>query len=186
VKGTSCSLGAVSIWLQNVTLPTSVYDPSLFAANPGYATSVADLNLLTYLVEHQDGREGNFLISKNAADLRVFAIDNGISFGAVVHNFFVPNWDVIRVPAFSRASIERLRRVDRADLDRLGVLVELHADANGMLVPAPPGPNRDPEHGARVGPGWLQLGLTRSEIDHLEERLRELLARIDRGELAQF
>ena len=36
----------------------------------------------------------------------------------------------------------------------------------------PPGPNRDPESGARVAEGWLQLGLTRSELEGLEARLK--------------
>jgi hypothetical protein len=67
-------------------------------------------NLLTYLVEHEDGRAGNVLVSKAPEDRRVFAIDNGIAFGAIVKNWFVPNWNVIRHPAVPHLEIDRLRR----------------------------------------------------------------------------
>ena len=49
---------------------------------PQYAANVGRFNLLTYLVEHEDGRAGNILVSKAPEDRRVFAIDNGIAFDA--------------------------------------------------------------------------------------------------------
>ena len=55
-----------------------------------------------------------------------------------------------------------------------------------LLERVTPGPNRDPARGARVAPGWLQLGLTRAELDALEARLQALLARVDRGDLPVF
>jgi hypothetical protein len=137
-------------------------------------------------VKHEDGRVGNLLVSTDPQDRRVFAVDNGIAFDALVHNWFVPNWNVIRVPALPHREVERLRNVDRSQIDRLGVLVEMRAGSDGMLVPVTPGPNADPDRGARVGTGWLQLGLTRSELDALEARLHNLLARVDRGELPLF
>jgi hypothetical protein len=186
LAGTRCTLGVLSIWLEQVTVPERVYDPAGFASDPSYATHVGRFNLLTYLVEHEDGRAGNVLVSQEAEGRRVFAVDNGISFGATVKNWFVPNWNVIRVPAVPKTAIDRLRRVDRGQIDRLGVLAELRADADGMLTSVEPGPNADPERGSRVAPGWLQLGLTRVELDALEARLRALLARVDRGELPVF
>jgi hypothetical protein len=179
-------LGVFSIWLEQVTVPAQVLEPERFASDPAYATHVARFNLLTYLIEHQDGRDGNILVSKEPAGRRVFAVDNGIAFDALVRNWFVPNWDVIRVPAVPKSTIERLRGVDRAQLDRLGVLIELRADANGMLESVTPGPTRDPEHGARAAQGSLQLGLTRGELDELAARLASLLARVDHGELPAF
>jgi len=186
LAGSNCVLGVLSVWLDHLEVPAEVFEAKRFASDPRYATSVGYFNLLTYLVQHQDGRGGNILASTDPDAPRTFAVDNGIAFGALVHNWFVPNWDVIRVPALPHTAIARLRQVGRREIDRLGVLVELHTDANGMLVVVPPGPNRDPKHGARLSPGQLQLGLTRSELDALESRLRTLLARVDRGELPLF
>jgi hypothetical protein len=186
LAGTSCVLGVLSVWMEDVTVPQHVYDATRFSSDPLYATYVARFNLLTYLIEHRDGRSGNFLISKEADDPRLFAVDNGISFDAVIQNWFVANWDTLRVPALPKDAIERLRQIDRSRIDQLGVLLEMQQDAQGMLKVVPPQPNRDPRHGARVYGGGIQFGLTRSEIDHVEERLRALLARVDRGELPLF
>lgn len=186
MPGASCVLGVLSVWLDQVTVPEPVLEPERFASDAQYAANMGRFNLFTYLVEHEDGRAGNFLVSKTPEDRRIFAIDNGIAFGAVVKNWFVPNWNVIRVPAVPHLEIERLRRIDRSTIDRLGVVAEMKADANGILQTVPPGPNRDPEKGPRVSDGWVQLGLTRSELDRVEKRLRELLARVDRGELREF
>jgi len=186
LAGTRCVLGVLSVWLEQVTVPESVFEAPRFASDAQYAANLGRFNLLTYLVEHEDGRSGNILVSKAPEDRRVFAIDNGIAFGAIVKNWFVPNWNVIRIPALPHIEIDRLRRVDRNQIDRLGVVTELRADSNGMLEVVPPGPNRDPERGSRVATGWVQLGLTRSELDGVEARLQALLARIDRGELPLF
>ena len=186
MPGASCVLGVLSVWLEQLTVPEHVFEPAQFASDARYATNLGRFNLLTYLVEHEDGRAGNVLVSKTPEDRRVFAIDNGIAFGATIKNWFVPNWNVIRVPAVPHLEIERLRRIGRSEIDRLGVVSELRADSNGMLAVVTPGPNRDPEKGTRVAPGWLQLGLTRSELDGVEARLKELLRRVDRGELPVF
>jgi hypothetical protein len=186
LAGASCVLGVLSVWLDEVSIPDEIFDAQRFASDPRYAASVGRFNLLTYLVDHRDGRKGNFLASTAPDDPRFFAIDNGIAFNAVVDNVFARNWDVFRVPALPHTEIARLRRVGRSEIDRLGVLVELRANADGMLEVVPPGPARDPESGALAVPGRVQLGLTRSELDSLETRLRTLLDRVDRGELPLF
>ncbi len=186
LAGTRCVLGVLSVWLDEVSIPDEIFEAKRFASDPRYAASVGRLNLLTYLVNHRDGRAGNFLASTAPNDPRFFAIDNGISFDTLIDNFLVRNWDVIRVPALPHTAIARLRRVGRSEIDRLGVLVELRANADAMLEIVPPGPPRDPESGALNSPGRLQLGLTRSELDTLETRLRTLLDRVDRGELPLF
>ena len=186
LPGTNCTLGVLSVWMDQVTVPESVFEAARFASDAQYATNIGRFNLLTYLIEHEDGRAGNILVSKVPEDRRVYAVDNGIAFDALVKNWFVANWNVIRIPALPHLEIERLRQVERSQIDRLGVVAELRADPNGMLESVPPGPNHDPESGTRVSAGWLQLGLTRSELDALEARLRALLARVDRGELPLF
>jgi hypothetical protein len=186
LPGIRCVLGMLALWLEQVTIPDDIFDAKRFAADPRYATSVGRLNLLTYLVEHTDGREGNFLASTVADDPRYFSIDNGITFGTFLSNWFVPNWNVIRVPALPHIEIERLRKVERSQIDRLGALAEMQANTDGVLVSVPPVMNRDPDRGTQVTPDRLQLGLTRSELDAIETRLRTLLERVDRGELPVF
>jgi beta-lactamase class A len=184
LPGTACVLGVAVLWMRDVAAPARLHDPERFARDPRYARHLADLNLLTYLIDHRDGRRGNFLISTDPADPRVFAVDNGISFDPFPWNFLVRNWHRIRVPWLRRAPIERLRAIGPAELRDLGTLLEMRADARGILRPVrPPGPNTAPSTGARVAPGWVQLGLTGGEIDDLAARVARLLERVDAGEL---
>jgi hypothetical protein len=184
VKGTSCVLGLVAAWLKNVKDPEVIYDPERFAKNRTYAASVADFNLLTYLIEHRDGRGGNILVSDDGE--RIWSVDNGIAFGNLVWNYFVTNWDVIRVPALRKASVDRLRRVTKADLDALLVVRELRADRRGVLQPVKPGAAFDPSSSARVRGTQVQLGLSRPEVDAVGDRLRALLEHVDAGEIKTF
>jgi hypothetical protein len=186
MPGARCVLGVLAVWIDPVTVPEPVFEPERFASDALYATRFGRFNLFTYLVEHEDGRSGNFLVSKPPDDFHIFAIDNGIAFGAIVKNWFVLNWNVIRIPAIPHLEIERLRRIGKKEIDQLGVVAEMKADSNGILQAVPPGPNRDPRHGTRVAEGWVQLGLTHDELEGLEERIEDLLERVDEGELPQF
>jgi hypothetical protein len=106
-------------------------------------------------------------VSKDEERRQVFSIDNGESFGSFPYNFFVQNWDVIIVPALRQDSIDRLRQLQRQDLDFLGVVVQLEKDENGILMPVPAGENLDPRKSVRVHGGTVQLGLTRTEIGNV-------------------
>jgi hypothetical protein len=183
LRDTRCALGTLVVWLDHVTVPDVLYDAERFRTDPLYARRLADFNLLTYLIEHEDGRRGNFLVSEDEADRRVFSIDNGVAFGARVKNIFVHNWNRIRVAALRPASVERLRRVGDDRLGALGVLAELRADPAGVLRAVPCGANPAPDVGARVAPGWLQLGLTTGEIEALRRRRDHLLADVDAGRI---
>lgn len=185
LEGTRCVLGALSAWLERVEQPRDAFDRERFVRDPAYANRFADLNLLLYLVDHRDARGNNFLMSTVPGDPRVYSVDNGIAFGGVLYNFFTAHLNEIRVP-LSRAAIDRLRRVSRRDLDRLGVLGEMVEDDTGTLRHVVPGPNLDPEAGVRRTPAGIQFGLTRAEIDAVVERLRALLARIDAGDVQLF
>lgn len=186
VAGTRCVMGALGVWLEAVTVPDTLYDPDRFQADPLYARHLADFNLLTHLIDHEDGRDGNFLVSELDEERRVFSVDNGVAFGALMRNFLVRNWHEIRVPALRKQTIERLRAVGAEEYERLGVLVELKADRMGVLRPVPPGENTAPKKGARVRPGWIQLGLEKDEIKAVRKRVDRLLERVDEGELATF
>jgi hypothetical protein len=187
VEGTSCVLGLVAGWLQHVKPVDVIYDPDRFTTDRRYAEHLADFNLLTYLIEHRDARSSNILVSEDPREGRTYSVDNGIAFGNLVWNYFVPNWDVLRVPALRRTSIDRLRRIGPADVDALLVVLELRRNAKGLLVAVkPPGAPLDPSSGARVRDGRVQLGLSRSEADAVGARLKDLLARVDAGEVKTF
>jgi hypothetical protein len=109
-----------------------------------------------------------------------------VAFGAWVKNYWVPNWNKIRVAALRKESIDRLRQIKESQLEALGVLSEHRAGKDGVLRPVPFSANSDPSHGSRVAEGWLQLGLTEDEIEGIEERLEELLEAVDSGEQAVF
>jgi hypothetical protein len=187
IPETSCVLLVVAMWLRDVTVPAVVLDRDRFLTEPSYAYYLANLNVFTYLIEHQDGREGNLLVSKD--DRRqVFAIDNGVAFGQPwpYYNWFVPNWNVIRVPAVRKETIDRLRGLDREDLDGLLVVAQLEPDDQGVLQLVQPGPPIDADEGASRRGTTVQLGLTEDEIDDVWERIEELIEDVDEGALPVF
>ena len=186
LEGSTCVLGAMEVWVHDVHIPEKIYDPKLFARDPVYARHMADMNLVTYLIKHSDGRSNNFLLGNDPENRRVFSIDNGISFGAPVHNFFVKNWDTIRVPALRKESVDRLRAASPEDFEELAVVVEMKLGADGVWRNAPKTTRRNPKDGAFLEDGMLQLGLTRSEIEALIERRKDLLERVDEGEQKTF
>lgn len=183
LPGTRCVYGVLSVWLQDVEQPKKVLDADRFRDDVRYAFHLANMNLLCYLINHQDGRKSNYLVSNNPDNPRVFSVDNGLAFGVWLRNYFIPHWNRIRVPALPRQSVERLRQVQRSDLEQLGVLAQMRADGQGDLHHVAAGPNLNPERGNRLGPGRLQIGLTRKEILKIEKRIRKLLAKVDAGKV---
>jgi len=186
IRGTQCVLGFGSVWLEDVFAPDPLYEAERFATDPVYATHFADCNLLTCLIEHRDGRRVNFLATKREEGRRIFTVDNGITFGALVYDFFVRNWDQIRVPKLPKRSIDRLRRISATDISALAVLVEMRADEAGVLRPVRGESAMNLRRGVRVARGRVQLGLTAREIDGVARRLRHLLERVDAGEVPVF
>jgi hypothetical protein len=186
VDGTNCVLFVLSAWLENVTVPDELYDAERFRTDAPYAYHLANFNTLAVLIDHRDGRAGNFLVSKDDEDRRVYAVDNGISFNAWIWNYFVTNWEDMRVPAVPKTTIDRLRRLRDEDYERLGVLVEMRLDENGIFRQVPPGPNLDPGKGAQLRDGIVQFGLTRLEIHEVRDNVEDLLEDVDEGEIAVF
>lgn len=186
VEGMRCVLGVFEVWLSDVHHPDAIYDAALFASDPVYARHMADMNLLTYLIEHEDGRASNFFLGNDPANRRVFSVDNGISFGAPIHNFLVKNWNQIRVPALREASLARLRALPEDAFDGFAVVAEMKRDDAGVLRPVARQASREPEKGISLELGALQLGLTREEIGALTDRRKELLERVEAGEVETF
>ena len=186
VHGVSCELGILSLWLSNLNLPDPLFDSKRFAHDSVYAHYIANFNLLTYLIRHRDGRAGNFLIANDPDRPITYSIDNGVAFSGLFYNWFVPNWDRIRVPAIRRNSIKRLRALQPSDFQALGVVAQLEIDKQGIARSVPVGENLDSRHGARRRGRVIQFGLTRREIESLKERIEDLLQKVDDDKITLF
>jgi hypothetical protein len=177
-------LVVLQVWLQGVT-SRGIWDERRLNADTVYARHLANTNILTHLINHGDANTGNFLISIDTDNPRVFAVDNGIAFSAQ------PNpdgheWRDLRVRRLPHGTVERLRAIRREDLHALlGVVLQLER-RNGELVLVEPGPNLAPRRPVRRHGNIIQLGLTASEIDGVERRLVALLRDVDRGSIKTF
>lgn len=185
-EGAACVLGEAEVWLDDVHVPERIYDEKRFGRDPVYAGHVADMNLVTYLIGHRDGRSNNFLMSNDPGNRRVFSIDNGISFDPMIFNYFVRNWHEIRVAALRRAPLERLRALPPAALDRLLVVAEMERGEDGIFRHTEPTAPRAPSEGIAFDGRALQLGLSRDEIRRVRERIDALLEAVDSGAQKTF
>ena len=170
-------------------MPDTLFDEERFLSDPVYAWYLGNFNILTYLINQRDGRTGNFLVSKDDSRRMVFAIDNGVTFGANVYNWFFPwtySWTKIKVPALPRQSVDRLRKLQREDLDVLLVINQMEANEKGILRLVPLGPPIDPDEGVTVRGTTVQLGLTRSETDDVWDRITGLIEAVDSGKMPVF
>ena len=188
LEGTRCVFGLVAYWLENVT-PEAALDLERFETDPAYRHNLAHLNILTYLIDQRDSRKANFLVSTDPDRPRVFVIDNGLAFGGFKNPFaygpFMKDWGKLQVPRLPSASVDRLRKLTRSELDGLLVVAQFE-NRDGVLVEVPPGRPLDDEKEFRFQDGIAQLGLNREQIDAMEERVRKLLERVDTGEIQLF
>jgi hypothetical protein len=181
---TNSVVTVIQYWLPSVT-QDSVFDLKRFDRDTAYARHLANLNLFTHLVKHNDANIGNVLLSSNPINPRLFAVDNGLAFGREESDRGVV-WRELRVPSVSAATIERLRKITRADLERtLAVLAEYEI-REGRLVPVEKSPNFNRGQGVRRKDNRVQFGLTRLELDGVADRLESLLKRADSGRLKTF
>jgi hypothetical protein len=189
VPNTNCVLADVTIWMENVTVPDELYEEERFLNDLNYAYHLANFNIFAYLINLRDNRTGNVLVSKDDNNRRVFAVDNGVSFGTIWYNWIYPptySWREISVPALPKKSIDRLRKLRRKDIDFLMVASQLEADADGMLQTVQPGAPIDPNRGVRHEGTTVQFGLTAGEVEDIWERIEALIERVDAGEIALF
>jgi hypothetical protein len=177
-------LVALQYWMSGVR-PNAIWSSPRFRADTAYARRFANFNILTYLIRHRDTNEGNYLISNDTTNPRVFAVDNGVAFDSRDSNRG-DEWRFIRVNSLPRAAIDRLAQVTPEALDSaLAVLVEFEI-RDSTLIPVEPGPNIDPENGVRISGSRLQLGLTRGEIRNVANRLRSLIREANDGRYRIF
>jgi len=182
-RETVSTLILLQYWLMQVT-PEGVWDKGRLERDSVYARHIGNLNILTYLIRHNDANEGNFLISSHEANPRVFSVDNGLSFRSQASDRGYA-WRNLRVERLPRATVERLRAITPERLQALAVLVQFEHQGL-MLAPAAAGANLDPGKGVRAQDGMVQLGLTEREIRDVEARLRSLLADVDQGKIKLF
>jgi len=179
-RGSDEVLVVLQYWLQEVRVVADVYDPALFAADPGYARHVGHLNVFTFLIEHGDANLGNFLTSRAERSPRVFSVDNGVSF-AFNESDRSDVWKQLRVDGLPADTVARLRGITRDDLHRrLGVLAQWHLQ-DGRWIAVPSGENIGPQRGIRQKDGVVQVGLTRSEVEQVGRRIAQLLKQVDGG-----
>jgi hypothetical protein len=179
-----CVLVTLQSWLWGVT-DENVFDRDRFERDTLYARHFANTNVLTYLIEHKDANVGNLLVAEDSTLGRVYAVDNGVSFESQESNRG-SEWRRLRVDRIPLSTVERLREVELEDLtDRLAVLVQ-YEEREGQLALVEPGAPLDANDRVRVEDGVIQLGLTRGEIEGVHARIRDLLERVDEGDLETF
>lgn len=184
IRGTSSVLFLLSYWVQDVTNRDPL-DDARFERDTLYARHWGNLNILTHLIDHKDANIGNILISVDTANPRAFAVDNDVAFRSSVSDQGA-DWRRLHIDRLPHATIERLRRVTRQQLDvTLGVVAEFEI-LDGYLHPTDPGENLDAGRGVRKTDDRVQLGLTAREIEDIERRIERLLERVDQGDLETF
>jgi hypothetical protein len=182
-SGTEAVVVLMQYWLSNVT-GEAVYDKNRLKSDSVYARHLADMNVLTYLVRHADAGPGNLLISTVEGNPRLFAVDNGVTFGEISNR--PDDWRNLRCSRLPRGTVEKLRAISEEGLHRaLGVVVQFEV-GDGQLVQVEPTENLDPGDGVRYEGGVIQLGLTSGEIRGVHGRLLDLLKDIDEGKYEIF
>jgi hypothetical protein len=182
--GTASVLVVLQYWLSNVT-QSGVYDQVRLRADDEYARHFGNLNTLTYLIRHSDSNAGNVLISQDSLRPRLFSVDNGVAFASPESDRGTA-WRALRVERLPQKTVDRLRRIQRADLERaLGVVSQFEV-RQGELVAVPPSANLARGRGIRRRGEVVQLGLTATEINQIHSRLQRLLQQVDSGRLQTF
>lgn len=181
---TTSVLVVLQYWLAQVT-GKDVHNEKRFDTDEKYARHLANTNLFSYLVRHSDSNFGNFLISTDSTNPRVFAVDNGVAFSSLESDRG-KEWQHLRVKRLPAGTIERLRKITRQDLDNaLGVIAQFEIQGK-ELIPVPATANINPGRGVRKQDNLVQLGLTNREINELEDRINWVLKKVDDGSFKTF
>ena len=200
IDGIDCVLGFVSYWLESVRTASSArqdgllsgtgesfWDAKLFEKDPMYRSSAAKTNLLTYVIRHGDPHNAQFLLEQTPQGLRTYVVDNSIGFRSIKNPiyFIREDWSKIRVPRLPQRAVERLRALTDEDFAGLATVTELERQGRQLVRVATPAAVTSDEsamswHGSR-----LRIGLTRGEIELVQSRIRDLLARPDLAQLVE-
>ncbi len=185
--GTACAFGVLAAWIDNV-VEMPALDAARFESDLDYRNTMANLNLLTYLIDHRDTRPANFIFSKDPMRPRALSIDNGLAFSGLVNPrvLFLHEWRHLLVPKLPREKVDRLRGLRRKDLDRLRNVTQMNL-RNGHLYPTVCDDQLIEGKGlVRLAGNTLQLGLEEKEIDGIEQRINKLLGDVDAGNVELY
>ena len=149
-------------WLQNVTNPPDILDMNKFDTDAVYARHIGQLNVFTYLIEHRDSNQGNFLISKAEQGPRYLSIDHGVAFASLDSDRGT-DWLELRVDRLPKDTIERVRALTRMSSRRSSACSASGA-ARWSLRSGPLTANMGPTAACGSRDGVVQMGLTREEI----------------------
>ena len=184
-RDTESALVVVQYWVWNVQ-PEGIWDEDRFESDTAYARHVANFDIFTHLIRHNDSNLGNYLISTDSTSPRVFSIDNGVAFDAQESDRGF-KWRGIRVERLPRKTVERLRELTLEELqEALGVLAQFELQPGGQFARVAPTDNLDPGDGIRRSSTVIQIGLEDDEIEDIHERIQDLLEEVDEGEYELF
>jgi hypothetical protein len=183
-ENTSSVFCTLQYWLNNVS-QERVYDKKRFESDTVYAKHFANFNILTYLIQHSDSNEGNALISSDPLNPRVFAVDNGVSFGDM-YGRRGHKWRNLRVNRLPGKTVERLRNITHDNMKQVLDVLAQYTIVAGQLLPSDIEEPFDLSEGIRRANDMIQLGLTEKEISDTYNRLQKLLKNIDAEELTLF
>jgi hypothetical protein len=181
-------LGALTFWIDGVThlerFEGGLWDRRRFESNASYARSFSDLCLFLYLIGHGDANYAdNFLAREPGLD-RLYSIDNGRAFDGVP--FYTdegdPDWapfarlapGKLVAPWFARETLERVRQLDRAALDRALRVVAAIDLASGRVGEVSRDGMTKRGRGLWRGGDWVVWGIGDEGIAGVERRAREL------------
>lgn len=177
-------LVALQYWMFSVS-QDGFWSEERLRRDTAYARHIANFNILTYLIRHRDSNIGNYLISTDSTNPRVFSVDNGVAFASQDSNRG-DDWRHMRVDRLPRETVERLNAITREDLEAaLAVIAEFEI-RDGQLIPVEPGPNLSRGAGVRVKDNRVQLGLHMREIREIHTRLRTLVREAGNGTYRLF
>jgi hypothetical protein len=195
-----CVLGFASYWLEGVKTveaaededwiekDTGILDEELFDEDALYRASVTRANLLTFLINHGDAHGKQFMLERTPRGLRTYIVDNSIAFLSIKNPMLLlrEDWSKIQVPALSKPAIARLKALSERDVARLATIAELELHGQQLTLARGSGAHsqHEPDGSAMSWAGArLRIGLTRSEIELVSARIRELLTRPDLNDL---
>ncbi|MFQ5677756.1 MAG: hypothetical protein ACE5G1_17840 [bacterium] len=157
-KNTPDVFYVLQYWLEAVS-HKKIFDKKRFKSDSLYAWHLGNMNILSYLIEHKDANVGNFLISTDPQNPRVFAVDNGFAFKSPESDQG-SEWRRIRVKRLPKETVDRLRKITREDLEKtLGVVAQFEIK-DGYMIPVEPSENLNKKKGVRHTDHIIQFGLT--------------------------
>lgn len=182
-RRTGVVIVVLQYWLFNVT-QDDVWDEDRFEADTLYARHFADMNVLTYLIRHNDSNLGNALVSADETNPRVFTVDNGLAFGREYSDRGT-EWRYLRIGRLPRGTAKRLQAITEEDLNRLLVVAQFE-ERDGEWVQVTPTEPMNPNRGVDFDDGVIQFGLTAAELRGVRRRLEDLVERIEDGDITVF